>query len=257
MGALKEKDPNSVLFKDKENQLRTFVDTDKIVGLRLDGRAFHTFTRGFEKPYDLNLMNAMDEATRTVMKKAFGKVLFGYTQSDEISIFLPAKGSLDVMDFKGSIQKMVSISASTATVGFLKGLGNEGINTEDLYPTFDSRVFLLDNADELQKYMDWRRLDARKNAFTMAAEAVATKKELHKLNTPGRIELLKGTKFEHLPEGFVNGRLTLSENYLTDTTYVDRRTGETVTVEGVTRTRMVTTPAYRDLVEQTINGLNI
>ena len=55
--------------------------------LRIDGKAFHTFTRGFQKPFDEILIKSMQETMKYLCENIQGCVL-GYTQSDEISLLL-------------------------------------------------------------------------------------------------------------------------------------------------------------------------
>ena len=88
--------------------------------IRIDGKAFHTFTRGFKKPFDEVLIQTMQETTKYLCENVQGCVL-GYTQSDEVSLVL-----VDYQRFETSawfdyeIQKMCSIAASMATMAFNK-----------------------------------------------------------------------------------------------------------------------------------------
>lgn len=90
------------------------------VAIRIDGKAFHTFTRGFNKPYDLVLSKAMEMTTQKLCENIQGCV-FGYTQSDEITLILVDYKTLDTSAwFDNEVQKMCSISASMATMWFGK-----------------------------------------------------------------------------------------------------------------------------------------
>lgn len=90
------------------------------VAIRIDGKAFHTFTRGFNKPYDLVLSRAMELTTQKLCENIQGCV-FGYTQSDEITLILVDYKTLDTSAwFDNEVQKMCSISASMATMWFAK-----------------------------------------------------------------------------------------------------------------------------------------
>lgn len=90
------------------------------VAIRIDGKAFHTFTRGFNKPYDLVLSKAMELTTQKLCENIQGCV-FGYTQSDEITLILVDYKTLDTSAwFDNEVQKMCSISASMATMWFAK-----------------------------------------------------------------------------------------------------------------------------------------
>lgn len=90
------------------------------VAIRIDGKAFHTFTKGFNKPYDLVLSRAMELTTQKLCENIQGCV-FGYTQSDEITLILVDYKTLDTSAwFDNEVQKMCSISASMATMWFAK-----------------------------------------------------------------------------------------------------------------------------------------
>jgi tRNA(His) 5'-end guanylyltransferase len=88
------------------------------VAIRIDGRAFHTFTRGFKRPFDNVLQKSMHETMLYLCKNIQGCVL-GYTQSDEITLIL-----VDYKTFESGawfdyeVQKLCSIAASMATMKF-------------------------------------------------------------------------------------------------------------------------------------------
>ena len=86
--------------------------------IRIDGKAFHTFTRGFAKPFDEVLMTAMKETMRRLCREIQGCVL-GYTQSDEITLVLIDYKKLDSSAwFDNEVQKICSVAASMATMAF-------------------------------------------------------------------------------------------------------------------------------------------
>ena len=88
--------------------------------IRIDGKAFHTFTRGFKKPFDEILIKSMQETTKYLCENIQGCVL-GYTQSDEISLLLIDYKNLNSSAwFDYEIQKICSIAASMATMAFNK-----------------------------------------------------------------------------------------------------------------------------------------
>ena len=90
------------------------------VALRLDGKAFHTFTKGFKKPFDDVLIKTMQETAKFLCENIQGTVM-AYTQSDEITLILVDYKKLDTsawFDYK--VQKMCSIAASMATMAFNK-----------------------------------------------------------------------------------------------------------------------------------------
>lgn len=190
-------------FKEAERKWRTQLPAKSIVGMRLDGKSFHTFTRQFARPYDLDFMGAMDATAMGVASHLQG-ALFGYVQSDEISVFFSdlLGSERAVLEFDGKVEKLVSTSAARATGTFLRHAPNvDGI------PIFDSRVFVLDGWDDLQAYVDWRRMDARKNSISMAAHTLYSPRQLHGKTLRERHAMLEGTEHEILPGGFFEGRL--------------------------------------------------
>ena len=90
------------------------------VAIRIDGKAFHTFTRGFQKPFDNVLMKTMQETTKSLCENIQGCV-FGFTQSDKITLILIDYQTFETDAWFGyKVQKMCSIAASMATMAFNK-----------------------------------------------------------------------------------------------------------------------------------------
>lgn len=255
MGKPKEKDPRAAFFKQLEQEHDHTLPSDNIIGIRLDGRAFHTFARQFEKPFDWVLMQAMDDACHAVIKNVLPHAICGFVQSDEITILVDNRISVTpegaVIEannvFSGRLQKLVSLTASAATFGFVRSLDSQGVPFSGV-PTFDSRVFLCQTLTDAFENITWRRLDARKNAISMAASALFSPKELLGQSTRDRIKLLSGTEFEKLPESFMNGRFIVPVTE--EREVLHKRSGEDL-VEPVTVQAKVwkTFPATRELVE--------
>lgn len=158
---------------------------------RIDGKAFHTFTRGFKRPFDDVLIMTMQETAKYLCENIQGCQL-AYTQSDEISLLL-----IDYQRFETSawfdyeIQKMCSISASMATMAFNR-IFSETVsdfkvdNTKpmDRYfevaysgAMFDARVFNIPR-EEVTNYFYWRQLDASRNSIQMVGQANFSHREL-------------------------------------------------------------------------------
>ena len=177
------------------------------VAIRIDGKAFHTFTRGFQKPFDEVLGNAMVRTMEHLCKNIQGCV-FGYTQSDEITLLLIDYQTLDTCAwFDYEVQKMCSISASMATMAFNKYFADEvekwhfdhimfpgefgcdAIDPADeklneVYmkalkkgAMFDSRVFNIPK-EEATNLVYWRQLDATRNSIQMVGQANFSHSEL-------------------------------------------------------------------------------
>lgn len=174
------------------------------VAIRIDGKAFHTFTRGFAKPFDKVLGNAMVRTMEYLCKNIQGCV-FGYTQSDEITLLLVDYQTFETDAwFDYEVQKICSISASMATMAFnkffeeeVKRWGNEhGFpdKTATWAPEisarwfkywdsiekgamFDSRAFNIPK-EEACNLVYWRQLDATRNSIQMVGQANFSHKEL-------------------------------------------------------------------------------
>lgn len=103
-----------------ENITRYYLTRRMPVIIRIDGKAFHTFTKGFKKPFDDILVKTMQDTMKYLCENIQGCVL-GYTQSDEISLVLTDYAELTTDAWFGNnLQKMCSVSASMATMAFNK-----------------------------------------------------------------------------------------------------------------------------------------
>jgi tRNA(His) 5'-end guanylyltransferase len=165
--------------KNYENRTRYFLPRRTNTIIRIDGEAFHTFTRGFDKPFDYILMSAMDNTTKSLCGEIQGCVM-GYCQSDEISLLLTDfdKPTTDAW-FDGNIQKIVSVSASMATGFFNDHLRSASdLNYGDPFALtdktafFDARVFTIPDNDEVINYFIWRQKDAVRNSISMVAQSL-------------------------------------------------------------------------------------
>lgn len=190
-----------------ENITRYYLTRRMPVIIRIDGKAFHTFTRGFKKPFDDIFVKTMQETMKYLCENIQGCVL-GYTQSDEISLVLTDYAELTTDAWFGNnLQKMCSVSASMATLAFNKffseqvqdfmydccdDLGgqvipekkNEYDNAVKVYfnklnaAMFDSRVFTIPK-EEVCNYLIWRQQDATRNSTQSVGQANFSQKELH------------------------------------------------------------------------------
>jgi tRNA(His) 5'-end guanylyltransferase len=184
---------------------------------RIDGRAFSTFTRGMERPFDDRMTSAMVETTKYLVDKTHARI--GYTQSDEISLIWLAEGERADIFFSGKIQKMVSVLASMAAAKFVT-VCPEGYRERLAH--FDTRVFQLPSKTEGANAFLWRAMDARKNAISMLAQSRFSTKQLFGKGQTDMLDMLSdlGIAFEDLPERFTRGsfvrRITESRNLTAD-----------------------------------------
>jgi tRNA(His) 5'-end guanylyltransferase len=158
-----------------ENRAQTHLTRRTPVIIRLDGRAFHTYTRSFSKPFDSTLIWSMQNATQALVHEVQGCVL-GYTQSDEISLLVcDWKTLTSEAWFDYNVQKLCSVSASFATVAFNSSIGVCGGSQ---WAMFDSRCFNIPGS-EVANYFLWRTKDWYRNSVTMYAQSQYSHKELH------------------------------------------------------------------------------
>lgn len=178
------------------------------VAIRIDGKAFHTFTKGFQKPFDEVLIKSMQQTMKYLCENIQGCVL-GYTQSDEITLILIDYKRLNSDAwFDYEIQKMCSIAASMATMAFNKLFySNYQEWKEKTFPLdymghmvapycekdfcldeayvkainrgamFDARCFNIPR-EEVTNLIYWRQLDATRNSIQMVGQANFSHSEL-------------------------------------------------------------------------------
>ena len=218
------------------------ADRSRPVVIRLDGHCFSTYTRGFDRPYDLRIHRAMVGTAGDLLAK-FGAVT-AYTESDEISlVFHPHhEDTPSRVPFNGRVQKLVSVFAGYASARFNfhiqrerfedgdeSSSGSDGSQTkrasqaklrarvEDGAAHFDARVFTLPSLDRLVAYMRWRAvLDCKRNSISMLAQAHFPAGELHKVDAGTCIRMLrerKGVRWEDTPPFFRFGTFIKKEAY--------------------------------------------
>lgn len=187
--------------------------------VRLDGRAFHTFTRGMKRPYDERLSRAMIETTKYMVEATHASI--GYCQSDEISLAFPNRDLAAKMMFDARAQKLCSVLAAEATGEFrdiVRATMPEKFRSK---PVFDARVWSVPTLDVAAEHFLWREADATRNSLTMAAHAFYSHKELHKVGYAGKHEMLhaKGINWNDYPAFFKRGtyvRREKVEKYLSE-----------------------------------------
>lgn len=166
-------------LKELELSFENFIPKEKYLIARLDGRAFHTFTRGMERPFDAGLRNAMADTTKALMEE-FGATL-GYTQSDEISlIWVPRmdrneRGLID-HPFNGRVQKLSTVMSSFASVEFYKLMAH--VPKINSYLGFDCRIY-MGEINEAKQSLKFRYVDCVRNAYQLIAQSKWSQKELN------------------------------------------------------------------------------
>ena len=226
------------------------------VCIRLDGKAFHTFLKGFQKPFDDIFIKTMQDTMKYLCQNIQGCVL-GYTQSDEISLILIDYQKLTTSAwFDYEVQKICSVSASMATMAFNRAfeknveaeshvftdewLDNGEYNPnykskelEDLWLThkkalekgamFDSRCFNIPK-EEVANLIFWRQFDASKNSVQMVGQANFSHKELQNKSSNDIQDMLmiqKGINWNDLPTYQKRGSCCVKREF-----WIDKNDGE-------------------------------
>lgn len=159
--------------------------------IRVDGKAFHTWTKGLDRPFDTKFYITMARTAKLLVDNIQGAE-FAYGQSDEISIFLKDYKTIDTDAwFGGSVQKIASVSASMATAYFNKtAMGLDMLGEDRGFALFDSRVFMLPT-NEVTNYYIWRQKDFMRNSVQMAARHYMGHKACHGLKRQEMIDAMR------------------------------------------------------------------
>lgn len=228
-------------MKSYEYVTRKYLERKSPVILRLDGKAFHSFTRGLKKPFDEIFVKSMQDTMKYLCENIQGCVL-GYCQSDEVTLVLVDYQSEEACAwFDNNIQKMVSVSASMATLAFNKAW-HENTRTISLpatlefmpdekqsywlkryhlyhdkewKATFDSRVFTLPK-EEVVNCLIWRQQDAIRNSIQSVGQANFSHNQLHGKNCSNIQDMLmleKGINWNDYPTHLKRGSCCIKKPF--------------------------------------------
>ena len=194
-----------------ENIPKTRLTRREPVIIRIDGKAFHTFTRGFQRPFDNILIESMQETMKYLCENIQGCKM-GYCQSDEISLLITDYENINTAAwFDYQVQKMCSIAASMATLAFNRIFKKRVEEAKEDYESFapviasiytspekhedwtklieaycraqekgamfDARCFSIPK-EEVCNYFQWRQNDCTRNSIQMVAQANFSHKQL-------------------------------------------------------------------------------
>lgn len=227
-----------------EQPYRMFLTRRTPVIIRIDGKAFHSFTKkcGFVRPFDDRFIDLMNETAKELCKQIQGTKC-AYVQSDEISILITDYDDIKTDAWFGyNVQKMTSISASIATSAFIKAYLKSRIQTyydnpddkeyptevinidvsvgfdrDILLPNFDARVFNIP-AREISNYFLWRQQDAVRNSIQAVAQSLYSHNELHGADSNKLQEMIfqKGVNWNDYDYGKKRGRFIIKQQYEKD-----------------------------------------
>ncbi len=217
-------------MKDYEDRFRYKLPRRTNTLIRLDGKAFHSYTRGCKKPFDDALMSDMDTTAIRLCEQIQGCKL-AYIQSDEITLWLTDYDDIGTAAwFDGNIQKIASVSASIATAEFNKartkrcleeaqelGCINSDISMwgDFTVACFDSRVWSINELTEVANTFVWRSQDASRNSVQMYARSMYSHKELDGKNTSALHDLIhvKGENWNDLASRYKRGRIVYRNTF--------------------------------------------
>ena len=195
-------------MKEYESIPKTSLMRRQPVIIRADGKSFHNFTRGFQRPFDDVLIESMQKTMKYLCENIEGCKM-GYQQSDEISLLLTDYENINTMAwFDYQVQKMCSVVASMATLAFNRFFQNNAlvkVTITDAYSRekesysgdwekdrllkepylnacakgamFDARCFSIPK-EEVCNYFLWRQMDCTRNSIQMVARANFSHKQL-------------------------------------------------------------------------------
>lgn len=188
-----------------EDRFRYYLPRRAYTIIRVDGKAFHSYTKGLSRPFDFGLISDMDQTAAYLCKNIMG-AKFAYVQSDEISVLLTDFDDLSTQAwFDNNLQKMTSVASSMATAKFneLRLRRNLKIMEDIRRPDepfldwdkqklamFDARVFQIPSAMEVENYFIFRQQDATRNSISSVAQSMFSHKELHGKSTDEMQEMI-------------------------------------------------------------------
>ncbi|MCX5239767.1 hypothetical protein OG824_31660 [Streptomyces prunicolor] len=214
--------PLAERMKQHEAPYRAVLPRRTYTLIRVDGRAFHTYLTGAQRPFDEAFMADMDAAAEALCTEITG-ARFAYTQSDEISVLATDFDTPTTQPWFGGVTaKQISIAASLATAVL-----NE--RRPGRRALFDARVFTINDPVEVANYFIGRQRDAVSNSISMAAQAHFPHQRLHGVNSAGMQELLwseKGVNWNDYPDGCKRGRVTERRTGERLVAYTDKRTNQ-------------------------------
>lgn len=194
--------------------------------MRLDGVAFHSFTKGYKRPYDETLVTMMDETAKALCEQISGAE-FAFVQSDEISIVVTDFKKIGTQPWFGKrLSKVLSVPAGMATSEFNRQLmlskftdcefpmSEASISGDSIanlkMGTFDNRVWIMSEIEEVINYYIWRQQDCTRNSISMSAQTYFSHNKLEGVNTDQMQEMLfkeEGINWNDYKTAYKRGRM--------------------------------------------------
>lgn len=216
-----------------EHRTRYYLPRRTNIIARYDGKAFHSYTKYCQKPFDDSLMSYMDAAGIALCEEIQGAKCC-YIQSDELNVLITDYDDITTEAwFDNNIQKICSVGASIATGGFYRARltdllnqayrnkycwqSQEALQAEKI-PNFDGRCFSIPDLVEVANYFNWRNKDWLRNSVSMLCRSYYSHKEMEGKSVSDMHEMLyaKNVNWNNLAPKYKRGRLILRKKYLTE-----------------------------------------
>lgn len=194
-----------------EDRTRYLLPRRTFTIIRVDGKAFHTYCHGLNKPFDYQLMDHFEEAAAYCCENMQGAVM-AFCQSDEVSFLLTdfAQTTTDAW-FDGDLRKIVSVSASLMTAKF-----NDLRRNYKQLAIFDSRAWTIPDREEAKNYFIWRQNDATRNSILSVAQSLYSHKQLMNKGCAEMQEMIhnKGKNWNDYSVREKRGRVVIRQTFL-------------------------------------------
>jgi tRNA(His) 5'-end guanylyltransferase len=223
-------------MKSYEDAYRISLPSRLPVIIRVDGKAFHTYTKDCKRPLDQGLVDTMNKTAIQLCKNLQGCQI-AYIQSDEISLLMNNYQDLDTQSwYDNNLQKMVSVSAAIASTTFTENStliwGYGALSGFPIIKAayFDSRAFVLPK-EEVVNYFLWRQQDATRNSIQMLARTLYSHKQCNNKNNSQLQEMTfqKGINWNDCPTSQKRGRCIVKAK--TNKPATNKKTGAIITTE--------------------------
>ena len=181
--------------------------------VRLDGKSFSKYTSRLERPYDLKLIELMQNTCKHLMKISHN-IKIAYQQSDEITLII-SNDYDNPVEYNGRVQKLCSILAAECSVYFATHAYTLENALHD-HPVFDCRIFNVPDWVEASNAVLWREQDATKNSIQLAGQSNFSHKEMQGLKNnqvQEKLLLEKNINWNDYTASFKRGSYIKREKY--------------------------------------------
>jgi tRNA(His) guanylyltransferase len=199
-----------------EDSYRIHLPKRSYVIIRIDGKSFHTYTKGLNRPFDEALVDDINKTAIYLCENVMNCKM-AYIQSDEISLLLTDTDNIKTEAwFDNNLQKICSISTSLATSKFNQLRSQRFQDFNFKLAQFDSRVFIIPSHIEVMNYFIWRQQDCVRNSISSVANSLYSHKQLQNKSSNEKQEMIfqKGINWDDYPSSLKRGRVVLKQSII-------------------------------------------